>query len=176
MTSNNCNNNSSDGDSAKILQDPLDIDVLNEAKQEYAKNIVADRILKYIKLDDIMKRKEKEHRAEIKTIKETKSELEEYIIGYLDEIQQEYLVVGKQNKLTKQVRENKSPIKQEYILKTLQEGFKQHNLCKSDDECAQIINSFVKNIEESRTIKLKKTLKRTNPESKTQKKTKPTTS
>lgn len=166
-------NNSSDCDTNKILQEPLDINILNDAKHEYAKNIIADRILKYIKLDDIMKRKEKEHRAEIKTIRETKTELEEYIINYLDEVQEEYLIVGKQNKLTKHIKENKSPIKQEYIINTLQDGFKKHNLCKNDEECTQLINSFVQSIEASRAIKLKKTLKRTNPESKKYTKTKP---
>ena len=46
-----------------------------EAEAEYIQTVVLDRVVKYIKIDDIIKKKQQEHRKEMKTIKDHKDKL-----------------------------------------------------------------------------------------------------
>lgn len=141
------------------------------AEDEYVKNVVMDRIIKYIKIDDIVKQKEEEHKKTMKHIKETRQKLEDFIIMYLDKINEEYVMIGKQNKLTKHVKETKEPIKINKVETVIRNEIKQRELCKNEEELNIIVSCFLKNIEESRQIRSKKSLVRSNPEIKKGRKT-----
>ena len=140
-----------------------DIDKIeDDAKEEYVKTVVMDRIIKYIKLDDIIKEKEAEFRSEIKELKQGKIKLEEFIISYLDKINEDFVLVGKQNRLTKQVKENRAPIKIEGVADALRDELKRQNV--DEKEITTRVEMFIKDIETRRKITVKKILRRTNPE------------
>jgi len=133
-----------------------------EAESEYVKEVVMDRIIKYIKIDDLIKKKDTEHKTEMKTIKESKTKLEKFIMAYLDKIEQEFVVLGKNNKLTKTIVETKGKITPESISDVLREEFKKRKICK-EGELDPLVEEFIKNIEAKRTVTIKKELVRSDP-------------
>jgi len=139
-------------------------DIDKEAEDNYVKEVVMDRIIKYIKIDDLIKKKEEEHRSYMKTIKEGRTKLEQFIIGYLDRIDEEYVQLGKQNKLTKTVKQNKQPIKTDTIKEVLKMEFKEKGFCENTQQIEKMVEEFIVKIEEKREIKTKKSLSRSNPE------------
>jgi len=66
-----------------------------EMNEEYIQTVVLERVIKYIKLDDLIKEKQNEHKKEMKAIKDAKEHLEKFLITYLDKIDEEYIQVGK---------------------------------------------------------------------------------
>ncbi len=161
--------NNSDSDSSQISDvdsnQNIDIKEDKEDKEEDETKLM-DYIIKYIKIDDMIKRKNTEFKQEVKPIKDSKKKLEDYIISYLDGIEQDFINVGKSNTLTKVVTEQKSAIKMDNIEETLIDGFKKHNLYEDDEEMYEVIKEFIKNIDEKRETKTKKSIVRTQPKEK----------
>lgn len=110
------------------------------------------------------KKKEEEHRAFMKSIKENRTKLETFIIGYLDKIDEEFVKIGNNHQLTKIVKETKAPIKPDNIKQVLKEEFKQKGIAESDQQIDRMVEEFIMKIEEKRETKSKKTLSRSDPE------------
>jgi len=132
-----------------------------EAEAEYIQTVVLDRVVKYIKIDDIIKQKQQEHKKEMKTIKDHKDKLEQFLIDYLDKIDQEYIQVGDKGTLTKTESRTKSSIKMEDISISLIEGFKKHKIYDDIADIKRIVEDFVETIENRRDVRVRKYLKRT---------------
>lgn len=132
-----------------------------EAETEYIQTVVLDRVVKYIKIDDIIKQKQQEHKKEMKTIKDHKDKLEQFLIDYLDKIDQEYIQVGDKGTLTKTESRTKSSIKMEDISISLIEGFKKHKIYDDIADIKRIVEDFVETIENRRDVRVRKYLKRT---------------
>lgn len=136
--------------------DEIDI----EAQQEYVQNVVLDRVIKYIKIDDLIKKKNDEHRKNMKIIKNSKDKLEDFLINYLSKINEEYFIIGNTDILSKIKTEKKSPPKMEDISMALVDGFKKHEIYDNDDDIKRIVKDFLETIEAKREIKTKTYLKR----------------
>lgn len=137
-------------------------DIDKEAKEEYVKTVVLDSVIKYIKIDDIIKKKQNEHKKELVPIKESKIKLESFLINYLDKIDEEFIMVGTKNTLTKTEVSKKTPVKLEDITESLIEGFKKYELYDdNEDEKIKIIKDLVQTIDSKREVKTRKYLKRT---------------
>lgn len=132
-----------------------------EAEAEYIQTVVLDRVVKYIKIDDIIKQKQQEHKKEMKTIKDHKDKLEQFLIDYLDKIDQEYIQVGDKGTLTKTESRTKSSIKMEDISISLIEGFKKHKIYNDIADIKRVVEDFVETIENRRDVRVRKYLKRT---------------
>lgn len=132
-----------------------------EAEAEYIQTVVLDRVVKYIKIDDIIKQKQQEHKKEMKTIKDHKDKLEQFLIDYLDKIDQEYIQVGDKGTLTKTESRTKSSIKMEDISISLIEGFKKHKIYNDIADIKRVVEEFVETIENRRDVRVRKYLKRT---------------
>lgn len=157
------NENDSIGDAFDYDKNKENSESVDEkTKQEYIKTVVYDRILKYLKIDDVIKKKNEEFREEMKTIKQLKDKLERFLIDYLDKIEQEYIQIEtKQTTLTKTEVKSKAPIKKEDISISLIEGFKKYEIYDNDDEIKRVVTDFIETIENKREIKTRKYLKRT---------------
>ena len=112
----------------------------------------------------------------MKTIKDHKDKLEQFLIDYLDKIDQEYIQVGDKGTLTKTESRTKTSIKMEDISISLIEGFKKHKIYDDIAEIKRVVEDFVETIENRRDVKVRKYLKRTkakktNTKLKTNKKT-----
>lgn len=127
-----------------------------EAREEYIKTVVLDKVINYMKIDDIIKNRQIEFKKEMRPIKKMKDEVEKFLINYLDKVDEEYIVVGDDNKLTKTKVVTKKNIKIEDVTKGLIDGFKKHNV---GDE--QIVKDIIDIIEMKRGTKTKSVIKRT---------------
>ncbi len=127
---------------------------------EYIKKVVLDRVVKYLKFDDIIKEKQTKHRIEMKKIKETKDKLEQYLIEYLDKVNEDNIQIGNKTTLIKTETQTKSQPKMEDISVCLVDGFKKYELYNTDEEIHKVVADFIKIIEDKRTIKTRKYIKR----------------
>lgn len=136
-------------------------DADNEVTDEYIQTVLLENVIKYIKLDDLIKEKQSEYKKEMKKIKDTKDNLEHYLIDYLDKMDEEYIQVGNKSTLIKTEVKTKAPPKMEDISVCLIDGFRKHEIYDDDEEIKRIVSDFVKTIDEKREVKTRKFLKRT---------------
>jgi hypothetical protein len=120
-----------------------------------------ERVIKYIKLDDVIKEKQKAHKEEMKTIKDSKEQLESFLIGYLDKIDEQYVQLGNKATLIKTEVKTKAAPKMEDISVCLVEGFRKHEIYDDDSEIKRVVKDFIETIESKREVKTRKYLKRT---------------
>jgi len=163
-TENNIDDTNDDNDTDNN-ESNIDKDLSNvnddELDEEYVQTVVMERVIKYIKLDDVIKEKQTEHRKEMKTLKDTKDNLEQFLIGFLDRINEEYIQLGNKSTLIKTETQTKAAPKMEDIGVCLIDGFRKYEIYEDDDEIKRVVKDFLKSIEEKREIKTRKYLKRT---------------
>jgi hypothetical protein len=131
-----------------------------DAHDEYVQTVVIDRIVKYIKLDDIIKQKQEEHKKELKFIKDTKAQLEQFLIDYLDKKDEEYIKLGTSSTLVKTETKTKAAPKMEDISTCLVDGFRKYEIYDNDDEIKRVVKDFITSIDAKREVKTRKYLKR----------------
>ena len=152
-----------DSKNSSNTKDDANDDLNDESRKKYIQTVVLDRVIKYIKIDDIIKKKHEEFKKEMKVIKDSKDKLEQFLIEYLDKINEEYIQVGNKSTLIKTEVKSKAAPKMEDISVCLIEGFKKHELCNNDDEeIKKVIKEFITTIDAKREIKTRKYLKRMN--------------
>ena len=161
----------SDIDENESLSDCFNYDVKKEdnvdnideeAQTEYVKNVVFDYVIKYIKIDDIIKKKQNEHKKEMKAIKDTKDQLETFLLNYLEKVNQEYVELANKSKLTKTETTTKSAPKLEDITLCLMDGFKEFEIYENDEEIKRVVSDLVKKIDDKRETKTRTFLRRVN--------------
>lgn len=129
--------------------------------EEYIQTVVVERVVRYINLDNLIKDKQIEHKKEMKVIKDTKDQLEQFLIGYLDKVNEEYINLGKNSAtLVKTETKTKAPPKMEDIGVCLIEGFRKYEIYNDDDDIKRVVKDFIKTIEDKREVKTRKYLKR----------------
>lgn len=131
----------------------------SEDDEEFVKTVVVERVVKYLKLDDVIKEKQAEHRKEMKVIKDAKDQLESFLIEYLDKINQDYIEC-KGSQLIRTETQTKAPPKMEDISVSLIDGFRKHEIYEDDDEIKRVVKDFMELIEERREVKTRKYIKR----------------
>ena len=94
----------------------VDADDVNEADEAEVVNftILKKMIIRWLKLDDVMKEKTKE----IKELKDEKGQIEDKILAFMQHTEQDE-IVAKDEKLKRTKSETKEKIDEEYIKKTL---------------------------------------------------------
>lgn len=119
-----------------------------------------ENVIKYLQTDDLIKKKQKEHRDEIKDLKDEKTDLEAYILRYLDRAGEDTIDVGGKCTLTKSKTETKASIKSENIREGILEGLQKEKLVQDDQKTIKIINDIMDLIEGKRTVNTRTFLKR----------------
>lgn len=142
------------------FSDAYKYDEKKDDDDENIKKIVLDRVIKYLKFDDIIKEKQTKHRVEMKKIKETKDKLEQYLIEYLDKVNEDNIQIGNKTTLIKTETQKKSQPKMEDIGICLIDGFKKYEIYKTDDEIHKVVAEFIKLIDDKRSVKTRKYIKR----------------
>jgi len=146
-------------------QNVMDIENMDEdARNNYARTVIADKVIKYMKIDDLIKQKQDEHKKEIKQMKEGKESLEKFLIEYLDKINEECINVGKKASLIKTESKRSAPIKVEDISTSLIDGFKKFEIYDDEEQIERVVKDFIATIEAKREVKTRKYLKRTKGE------------
>jgi len=123
-----------------------------------------ENVIKYLEIDDTIKQKQDEHREEVKNLKDTKGELEGYIIRYLDRKGKNEINIGNgKGQLVKEVKDSKSPIKPENIREGILDGLKKSEFGETDEETLKLINSIMDSIDTKRAVTQRTCLRRINP-------------
>ena len=155
----NSNNNDSSNDN-----DNDDDDIESKAN-EYTQKIINERVVKYIKLDDMIKKKKKEFNSEIKQIEILKEQVQSFLIKYLDDNNDEEITINSNKgteKVVKEVKETKGAINRDIIIEGLIDGFKKHDLYddEKEEEVQETIKDLYNIIDSKREVKRKENIKR----------------
>jgi hypothetical protein len=134
-------------------------EISQRGKEKFFKSELMEKIIKYIKIDDSIKDKQKEVREQMKVLKTQKEEMEKYIITYLESINEEYVKLGETGKLTKTVSQTKGAIKPDNIKVSIFDELKKEKI--ADEKINELLTNIVDNIEKSRPVKTRTYIKRT---------------
>lgn len=150
--------------------DAMDSDEeISDASDDYEKIDVKEEsqtsffevVIKYLKVDDLIKEKQKSISEEIKGLKEEKGDHEAAIMRYLDRTGENVVNIKDKGKLIKTTSETKAAIKVENIREGIAEGLKKEKLVTKDEEALKIINMIMDLIDVKRPVTKREYLKRT---------------
>ena len=136
-------------------------EISQKAQDKYFKTELMEKIIKYIKIDDSIKEKQKEIREQVKCLKTQKSDMEKYIITYLESINQEFVNIEGAAKLTKTISTTKGAIKTDNIKSSLVDGIKKQNINLDSKKVDELLESVLEFVETNRPTKTRTYIKRT---------------
>jgi hypothetical protein len=136
-------------------------EISQKGREKFFKTELMEKIVKYIKIDDTIKDKQKELRLQMKALKTQKVDMEKYIISYLESINEEFVNIQGAARLTKTTTNTKGAIKVDNIKMSVIDGIKKQNINLDERKIGELLDSVVDNIEKNRPIKTKTYIKRT---------------
>lgn len=136
-------------------------EISQRAQDKYFKTELMEKIIKYIKIDDSIKEKQKEIRQQVKCLKTQKADMEKYIITYLESINQEFVNIEGAAKLTKTVSTTRGAIKEDNIKTSLVDGIKKQNINLDSKKVDELLESVMEFVEKNRPTKTRTYIKRT---------------
>jgi len=136
-------------------------DIQKEACDSYVQTELQEKIIKYLKIDNKIKDKQKEVREYMKMMKQQRTEIEKYLIRYLDDINQDYISVNNKDKLTKTVVVSKGAINIDNIKKSVNDGLKKEDIKLDDKKFNEVLLSILEFVDNNRPKKTRTYIKRT---------------
>mgnify|MGYP003340605319 FL=1 len=136
-------------------------EISQKGREKFFKTELMEKIVKYIKIDDTIKDKQKELRLQMKALKTQKTDMEKYIISYLEAINEEFVNIQGTARLTKTTTNTKGAIKVDNIKMSVIDGIKKQNINLDERKIGELLDSVVDNIEKNRPLKTKTYIKRT---------------
>jgi hypothetical protein len=128
--------------------------------EESISNDFKEKIINYIKVDDLIRKKQ----DEIKELKDKKDEAEEFILKFLDKSDSTFVNIPG-GKLIKNQSETKAPLKIEIIKEAIVESIKKEKLVENDEVNKKLLDDIIDLMEVKRgkvnRINLKRTFART---------------
>lgn len=122
-----------------------------------------EQVIKYIKLDDLIKEKQKKDKEEINVLKEKKKIYEKNIMVHLDETDNTFINIGSRGKLVKNVSNVKGTINKEHIKSGIVDGLTESEIVKDNELCNKVVETIMEIIDKKRPVKQREYLKRVNP-------------
>lgn len=157
----NSNNNSDENLDKLPSEDEITNDQVSQKLDKKVQTDFLDKVIKYVKTDDLIRKETLEFREKINTLKEEKIALESHILRYLEEVDQEVVNIGASSKLTKAESIRKSTISQDIIKISIFEQLKKEGLVKDDKKCMELAEMTYNLMDSKREKKTKTYLKRT---------------
>lgn len=146
---------SSESEDISDLDDDEATQITKDAEKDYISNEFKDKVISYVKIDDIIRKKNEE----VKELKEKKKEFEEFIIRYLDAHDKNFINLNG-GKLVKSETESKGALKPEIIKDALSEGFTNERIVTDEQRSKEIIERIMDLMEKKRPVTKKVNLKR----------------
>jgi hypothetical protein len=160
-------NNNRDVDSSDISScdenyDNMTLDeVSQKGKEKFFKTELMEKIVKYIKIDDTIKEKQKELQIQVKALKTQKTDMEKYIISYLEAIKEDFVNIEGSCKLTKAVSTTKGAIKIDNIKTSVIDGIRKQHINIEQNKLEQLLESVLESVDKNRPTKTRTYIKRT---------------
>ena len=150
---------SSYNDNNENYENMTNDEISQRGKDKFFKTELMEKIIKYIKIDDSIKDKQKEVREQMKVLKNQKEEMEKYIITYLESINEEYVNIEGSAKLTRTITNTKGAINYDNIKLSLIDSLKKQNI--EENKISDVLGNVVETIEKNRPVKTRTYIKRT---------------
>ncbi len=135
--------------------------ISQRGQDKFFKSELMEKIIKYIKIDDSIKEKQKEIREQVKCLKTQKEDMEKYILSYLENINEDYVNIQGTAKLTKTTSISKGAIKPDNIKVSVIDGLKQQKVNLDEKKINEVIESVMECIDKNRPTKTRTYIKRT---------------
>jgi len=135
--------------------------ISQKGQDKYFKSELMEKIIKYIKIDDSIKEKQKELREQTKCLKTQKTDMEKYILSYLENINEDYVNIQGTAKLTRTTTVSKGAIKPDNIKVSVIDGLKQQKINLYEKKINEVLESVMECIDKNRPTKTKTYIKRT---------------
>jgi len=132
----------------------------NTTKSETVPDIFREKIIKFIKLDDLIREETIAYKEKMETLKTQKEEMSQYILRHLDDVGEKEIDLSKQGRISKYTSTRKSGLNKDIIQQSIYEKLKNDKLVKSDEEGRLLAQATYDIMEGKREIKTKVTLKR----------------
>jgi hypothetical protein len=153
---------SSDVSSYDDDYDNMTSDQISQRGQDkFFKSELMEKIIKYIKIDDSIKEKQRELREQTKCLKTQKTDMEKYILSYLENINEDYVNIQGTAKLTRTTTISKGAIKPDNIKVSVIDGLKQQKINLDEKKISEVLESVMDCIDKNRPTKTKTYIKRT---------------
>lgn len=120
-----------------------------------------EKIIKYLKTDNLIREEAKEYKEKMSTLKEQKEDLEIFILRYMTEVDEDIVDMAGNGKLEKKESIRKSCINKDMIKDAVYEQLKKENVIESDERLRELAELTYSAIEGKREITKKTYLKRT---------------
>ena len=150
----------SDSDDVPIPDEKQEPKKLDE-KKEFIKKDFLEKVIKYIKTDDLIRKETLEYKEKMNTLKEQKEDLETYILRYLDTVEEDQINIDHNGKLSKYESVRKSSINKDIIKESICEQLKKENIIKDEKKIKELAELTYDTMEKKREVKKKTYLKRT---------------
>jgi len=161
-----------DSDIVSEIDDDITDDMVSKDAMSKLEDSFKEKVIKYIKVDDLMRKETIEYREKMNTLKEEKEELQSYMLRYLDSMEQETVNIEGTGKLSRCESVRKGAINKELIQQAICEQLKKEKIV-SDDKTGKALAENTYNLMESkREVKKKVYIKRTFERPKKEKKSK----
>ena len=155
-------NDSSDISSCDEDYENMTLDeVSQKGKEKFFKTELMEKIVKYVKIDDTIKQKQKELQIQVKALKTQKTDMEKYIISYLEAIKEDFINIEGACKLTKTTSTTKGAIKMDNIKTSVIDGIRKQNINIEERKLTDLLESVINSVEQNRPTKTKTYIKRT---------------
>lgn len=138
-----------------------DEDIQKRAKENFLQTDFFEKVIKYVKTDNLMRKETSEFREKISTLKEEKQELEDFILKYLDFQEENIINIAGSGKLTKYESVRKKGINKDIIQQAIYNKIKEEQLVTDDKKLKEIVEATYNIMENSREKTVKTVLKRT---------------
>ena len=135
--------------------------ISQKGKDKFFKTELMEKIIKYIKIDDSIKEKQKEIREQIKCLKTQKNDMEIYILSYLENIKEEFVNIEGAARLTKTISTTKGAIKPENIKLSVIDSLKKHNVSLDTKKINELLENVLEVVDKNRPTKTRTYIKRT---------------
>jgi hypothetical protein len=132
-----------------------------DKKKSFIKNDFLEKIIKYVKIDNLIRKETVEYKERVNTLKEDKQELENYILRYLEDKKEDIVFIEGSGKLTKYESIRKSGLNKDIIKQSICDQIKKEKLMTDDNKIKELAELTYEVMENKREKKVKTTLKRT---------------
>jgi len=153
-------------DSLPDREDEITNDYVSKKVKEKVEDEFLDKVVKYVKIDDLIRKETLDYREKVNTLKEEKEVLETYILRYLDKVDNDVINVGSNGQIAKHETVRKSAINKDIIRESIFEQLKKEKLIKDDKKGKEIADITCELIDSKREVKTRTYLKRTLPKGK----------
>jgi hypothetical protein len=135
--------------------------ISKNAEKKFLNKEFLDKVIKFLRTDDLIRKKVLEHKEELKVLKDDKLELEQYIIKSLGDMEENFVDIKGNGKLVKDEKITKGTVKLDNIKESIIDSIRKEKLIEDAEKQQQFIDEVLGVIDAKRPRKVKTTLKRT---------------